>query len=135
MPEAIPLFNPDALKVNIDDLAKQLEALLIKASTDYIRDNQDDGLALGEETIKAIIFKGAVKFIDIPVDLPLTMSLDDRAVLEDLLSKRDLAFSLVAKAQRENSARVARVWANTQKTTLSITTGVLVLVLKAFLGG
>ena len=94
------------------EIGSQLESLLREEATRFVQNNAVDVAALGEETVRAILAQPAIDQVAaIPVLGP-DASLDARVYLEEILAQRSRVLQLVAKAEREDAERVARIRKN-----------------------
>lgn len=99
-----------AQKVDPQVVLDSFVKLLAREAASFVKSNQDDATALGEDVVKAIL---AVCVRDhMPVITPAGETLESVMLREELLQARSVAFQLIEKAERENAERVARVRAN-----------------------
>lgn len=130
----IPLFDAETLAANLKELTPALEKALLDAAEQFVRDNKDDMLVLGDANVKAIFEAQFYASVPIPM-LPPEPTAEDIATRETILTKRDAAFVLIARAQKENNERQNRVLKNAGKAATSVGLTIIGLTIKAVLGG
>ncbi len=89
-----------------------MESLLVAEAAKFIKNNAADVAELGEEVVLAIFRQSVVAVLPPIPKLADDASLGARAELEAILSARTRNMQLIAKAERENTARVQRVRGN-----------------------
>jgi len=131
---SIPLFDPKELKTSVAELGETLSEILKGEAENFILRNQADAALLGKEAVEAILFVQV--FAPTPVMiLPSDASPAVIAAAEEILTKRSRSLQLVAQAQKENNAVVARVQKNAVRTATQITSVIVALGIKALLTG
>lgn len=134
-PEVTPeAASETAPKANLGQLGDEIVKILEAEARQFILGNKEDALALGEDVVKAVLFKKAYEHIPIP-SLPKDASEELRAAFSEILLKRDEVSQLIAAAQRQHSERLDRIEKNASAAGVRIVAAVLALGLKAVLGG
>jgi len=88
------------------------EDMLIKEGAGFIKNNAPDVEALGEDVVLAILAQQVEATIPTIIKLTTDASMAMIAESSSVNASRDRGFQLVAKAERENAARVARIRGN-----------------------
>lgn len=130
----IALFDQETLEKNLKELGPVLLKLLTESAEKFVKDNQADALEIGEENAKAILEAHFYAAIEIP-ELTEDMTMEELALFESILKKRDAATAFIAAAQASNNLAQQRVAKAAAKVGTSIGLTVLGLTLKALIGG
>lgn len=122
-----------------DALGKQLQDMLREEAAAFIKDNAKDVKALGEEAVKAILSQQILNTMPALVKLPENATPAARAELAQIQATRSEIGALVAKAEKEDAQRVARIRGNASSVAGKIAGSVLsigaTLLAKTLLGG
>jgi hypothetical protein len=91
----------------VNDQVRAFERMLIAEAEAFVKDNAADAAKLGEDVVRAVLFEQAA--LDLPAipELPATATMEQRAEVEAMLAARSRSLQLVAKAFKEDAARVA----------------------------
>lgn len=130
----IALFDKEALDKNLKELGPVLLKLLTESAEKFVKDNQADALEIGEENAKAILEAHFYAAIEIP-ELAGDMTMEEMALFESILKKRDAATAFIAAAQKSNNLAQQRVAKAAAKVGTTIGLTALGLVVKALIGG
>lgn len=124
---------------NLEVLGVQLQTLMQDAASKFIKENKDDAAKLGEDVVRAIFAQQFIATMPALMKLPDNASVEMRIAHEENNAARTEVFQIIAKAEREDAARVARIRGNASSavgkiagTALSLVSGFLV---KAAIGG
>lgn len=123
----------EAMQERLKEIGAELADALKEEAQDFVVDNKDDALLLGEETVKAILSDEAWYAMPIP-ELPENVTLDMLAEREAVLAQRDKTLQLIAAAQRVSSEAVARVRGKAKAVAVKVGGLILGLGIKGLLG-
>jgi len=102
----------DAEKKKDDRLGVQLQGMLQESAAKFIKQNIDDAGVLGEDLVRAIFAQQFIATMPALMQIPEGASIELRLAAEEIMTQRSEVAQLIAKAERENSARIARVRGN-----------------------
>lgn len=118
-------------------IASQMTELLRKEAVQFLEGHAADVLALGEETVKAILSASVYAKIGIPI-LPSNATMEMIAQHESALLEKDRVLQLVAAAQLKDVQRVLKLRSSAGAVAARVASGLAVVgltLLKGALGG
>jgi hypothetical protein len=94
--------------VNFDLIKDQFLMLLKTEAINFVTGHVEEVQVLGADVVKAILDQQTMQYLPIP---PITEGMTDIQInaVEELLTRRDQIFQLVAKAEKEDAIRVAKI--------------------------
>ena len=111
----------------------QLKNKLTEMAKAYVKDNAQDVMDLSVEEVRALLFESGAQFVAVPT-LPVVMTAEAGAIMQEYLTERQNSFALIAAAQRRRSEIVAKIRLNLQGTALGIAQSAMQIVIGALLG-
>lgn len=114
-------------------LGSQLQSMMQDAASKFVKDNATDVAKLGEDVVRAIFAQQFMATMPAIMKLPENASVEMRIALEENNAIRTEIFQVIAKAEREDAARVARVRGNASSIVGKIAGGTITA-LAGFLG-
>jgi hypothetical protein len=110
------------LKDQLEDLAKQ-----------FIADNKDEAIQLGNDVVKAILFSAVSKSITLPTLSP-DATPEQVADVTSVLTSNTARFQLIAAAQLQYSESVAKIEASAADVASKVVPIILTALLKPLVG-
>jgi hypothetical protein len=95
-----------------ETLVMQLQTLMQESASQFIKQNKDDAAKLGEDVVRAIFAQQLVATMPALMKLPETATVEMRIAHEENNAVRTEVLQIIAKAEREDTARVARIRGN-----------------------
>jgi len=125
--------KPAKKKDPAEVLGSQLQSMMQDAASKFVKDNATDVAKLGEDVVRAIFAQQFMATMPAIMKLPENASVEMRIALEENNAIRTEIFQVIAKAEREDAARVARVRGNASSIVGKIAGGTITA-LAGFLG-
>jgi NAD-dependent DNA ligase len=123
---------------SVDVLGSTLQTLMQDAAAKFVKDNATDVAKLGEDVVRAIFAQQFMATMPALLKLPDNATVEMRLESEENNAVRTEIAQVIAKAERENAASVARVRGNASsmvgKAVGGVLTAVFTFAAKAFLG-
>ena len=98
------------------DPLKELQKIIKQ----YLKDNQQDVAAFGQDAVLGILFQETMMSAPIPPLDPESYTMKELAQREQILAGRDKTFLMATEAHKMDAERVARLKANSQSTVLRL---------------
>ena len=120
------------MKIDLKSLgtetAQALEDLLKNASIQFIKDNEQDALELGEDVLNSLLMQELDKVLPMIQPLSENPTMDEIAAREAKLKARDTLFATVAEAAEQDQERINALRSKATATALSVAKGVASIV-------
>ena len=120
------------MKIDLKSLgtetAQALEDLLKNASIQFIKDNEQDALELGEDVLNSLLMQEIDKVLPMIQPLSENPTMDEIAAREAKLKARDTLFATVAEAAEQDQERINALRSKATATALSVAKGVASIV-------
>jgi F0F1-type ATP synthase assembly protein I len=111
------------------ELAYELTNLLAVSAREFVKENQQQALKLGSETVRAILFSTVYERAPALPPLGRDATLKQRAERAKICAARDRVFQLVAAAERENAAATKALQGKAVDTALKISSQIASILL------